>query len=342
MSLLGSCSSTLSFDSAEIRPLTDADLEFLLSWLALPPAGESITDAEKESLRQHIVQVWRETKAIAHVYRCVQTLSFLTPRARKHPRYASLLEGARAKGADFRVLDIGAAFGQDDRALIVDGVPPASITAVDVTDAYWSAGARLFDAVPGHPTHALDGVHFIRGDWASPRAAAGEADVASAFFGKVDVALCMFVLHVLSKAQVSALLARISACLLPGGLLIGVAAGALSPIEWALTPDGSAPRWLHSAASLREELVAAGFDNIDVVEDTRQWEEGAPMPTAAAAGTSTSSTSSSSNSSSASSSSSSSSNGDINSGSAGTSGARASSSPIRLQFCATRRACAKY
>jgi hypothetical protein len=40
---------------------------------------------ELAALRAHTLAVWREVKAAAHVFRCVQTLSFLQPRARLHP-----------------------------------------------------------------------------------------------------------------------------------------------------------------------------------------------------------------------------------------------------------------
>lgn len=74
-------------------------------------------------------------------------------------------------------------------------------------------------------------------------------------------------LHVLSRAQSSSLLARLSRCARAGTILVGAAVGRLGDAtEWALTPDGSAPRWLHSPETLRTELVASGWtEAVDVV-----------------------------------------------------------------------------
>jgi hypothetical protein len=116
------------------------------------------------------------------------------------------------------------------------------------------------------------------GDWAAPQGAPG--DVAAAMAASLDGSLCMFVLHVLSLQQSQQLLARLARCTKPGGLLLGAAVGASVAGEWARTPDGTAPRWLHSEASLREALVAAGWDDNVCVEaaPAGEWGAGAGPP----------------------------------------------------------------
>ena len=113
----------------EARALSRDDLELARRWRAFlsggeAPAAAGDTDADT-ALAAHIVVVWREIKARAHMYRCVESLAFLRASARRLPGYAALLARARDRGAAFRVLDVGCAFGQETRALILDGVPPS-------------------------------------------------------------------------------------------------------------------------------------------------------------------------------------------------------------------------
>jgi SAM-dependent methyltransferase len=283
----------LNFDAPDAPELSDADLSFLLRWRALSAAAAATSPSDATAaaaedaaaLRQHVLAVWRDIKATAHVYRCVQALSFLTPRAPRHPGWGALLSShaaAAAASAPFLVADVGCAFGQDTRALIAAGVPPACCVASDVHDAYWRAGLRLFgdDDSTARASGLLAAVRPAFGDWAAPLDAAD--DVAAGLEGALDGALLMFVLHVLSREQCDRLLARLARCAKPGGVLLGAAVGAATAGEWALTPDGAAPRWLHSEASLAEALAAAGWDGaVSVVAaPPGEWEEG-PAPPAA-------------------------------------------------------------
>jgi SAM-dependent methyltransferase len=286
----------LNFDAPDAPELSDADLSFLLRWRAhsasaTSPSVAAAADAAADdaaALRQHVLAVWRDIKATAHVYRCVQTLSFLTPRAPHHPGWGVLLAShaaAAAASAPFLVADVGCAFGQDTRALVAAGVPPACCVAADVHDAYWRAGLRLFGDIDNSAAGAaasgrLAAVRPAFGDWAAPLDAAD--DVAAGLEGALDGALLMFVLHVLSRLQCDRLLARLARCAKPGGVLLGAAVGAATAGEWALTPDGAAPRWLHSEASLAEALTAAGWDGaVSVVAaPPGEWEEGPAPPVA--------------------------------------------------------------
>ncbi len=269
--------SRLNFDS-ELQPqLSDADLSFLMRYRAKAGAENLNPDA----LRAHVVAVWLENKKAAHVYRCIQSMSFLKARGALHPKYVEMLDNVLGKGG--KVVDVGCCYGQDSRALLLDGVAPEHILAVDVTDVYWAAGLRLFGDEPLGAASPLASAQTRFVDFAAPAdSEAGqraEAGLARQFSG----ALCMFVLHVLSREQSSALLARIARCSQPGGMLIGACVGSAVEVEWARTPDGKYPRFLHSVASLRAALQLAGWGAISVDEaEPGGWEEGSgagAMPT---------------------------------------------------------------
>lgn len=115
------------------RLLTDADFAFLREW-----RGEGV--ARLCELRAHALArraralpppppifltppsppqaIWADVRRRAYEYRCVATLAFLAPSARRHPRYGDLLNAAAPGGL---LLDVGCAFGTDTRALILDG-----------------------------------------------------------------------------------------------------------------------------------------------------------------------------------------------------------------------------
>jgi hypothetical protein len=177
-----------------------------------------------------------------------------------------------------------------------------NLVVSDLVDGYWRAGIEVYGA-PGSEALAreLAQVQTLFCDWGAQEGSPQDKLV------ELEGVLCLSVLHVLSKAQSTALLARVSRALRPGGLLVGTCVGtcdrgggstrALSltnvasahaclPLSlshprarslcvtgalecegtWALTPDGTAPRWLYTAASLREALVAAGLSVDTVVE----------------------------------------------------------------------------
>ncbi len=77
----------------------------------------------------------------------------------------------------------------------------------------------------------------------------------------------MQVLHVLSQAQCVQFLTRLARCARDGAVLVGACVGVASEQagEWMRTPDGQAPRWLHSRTSLADMLRATGWgEQVDV------------------------------------------------------------------------------
>lgn len=277
----------MSFDAKEARPLKPEDFALLLKWRAhnrgeASPELCGLSEAELEKLREHVLAVWAEVKRTAHVYRCVQTMTFLSPRVNLHPCYKQLLAAARAaevEGKPFYVLDVGCGFGQDTRALVLDGIKPDGITVADVTSTYWEGGRQVFGDADG--PSCLSTVRTAFGDWAAPLDTPD--DIARDFQGHFNAVALMLVLHVLSKEQSDALLLRLAGVSAPGAILVGAAAGAEFGGVWAGTkaPVGEKPRWLHSAASLEASLAAAGWGvriQIDVGQSIT-WSEGAaPRP----------------------------------------------------------------
>lgn len=249
----------LSFDAPTPPPLPASSLAFLLRWRGLPP---SPSEAALDALRCDVLAAWRDVKTRAHVYRCVQELAFLTPRTPRHPSYGALLAhllAARQAGAPADVADVGAAFGQEARALVADGVPASSLVVADTSDVYWRAGLAVFDA---GDAARMAAARTRWGDWAAPLSGDEADDIAAGL--RLGGVLCFFVLHVLTRQQGAALLSRLRRAAAPGALLLGACVGAAAAGDWALTPDGAAPRWLHSAASLADALREAGWCHVTV------------------------------------------------------------------------------
>ena len=172
-------------------------------------------------------------------------------------------------------------------------MPARNVVVADVVDTDWNAGVELFGPPgPGVPG-GVSALRFAFGDWALPGTDPGPA---AALGGTLlDGAMCMLVLHVLSRDQarasphaprlaappgrlpavsdgsrgahqVEALLSRVARSLKPGAMLIGACVGSKQEGPWrdetgavVLTPDGTAKRWLHCVASLREAMLRAGF-----------------------------------------------------------------------------------
>ena len=248
----------------ELRALTPDDLGLLLRWRFAGSTQE--VDASLLAVEDaHIRTTYAELLASgAHVYRCIASVSFLHARLPKLPSYQLLRDRFAAVGSTFSVADVGCAFGQDTRELLLLGVSPAHALAADVTDAYWQFGKRVFgDAAEGTAECSVFGVTTSFADWAAPLSD-NEDDVVSPFAGSRDAVVCLFVLHVLSRQQVTHLLARLARLVKPGGLLVGACVGCSDSQhggEWGVVPGGKSttPRWLHSPQSLTAELIACGW-----------------------------------------------------------------------------------
>ena len=109
-----------------------------------------------------------------------------------------------------------------------------------------------------------------KGVSAKRTAVTASAEVVHELSKQLDVALVMYVFHVMSEEMVRACLLTLVACLNPGGMVIGMCVGSETPGPWgALTPDGSALRHLHTIDTLKQEFLDAGFSRADVVKARR-------------------------------------------------------------------------
>ncbi|MEW5313535.1 MAG: hypothetical protein WDW38_005095 [Sanguina aurantia] len=265
--------------------LPDKQLKFLSAYTG-------ITDLE--SLRQHVLLVWQEVKKNQHVYCCIQAMSFLAPKVQDHPQYKAVLAasalhkqqqqqsggGSNTTTTPLQILDLGCCFGQDTRQLLMDGIPAGGIIASDIHDGYWQAGRQLFKD-DTNPASRLAGVRTLFTDMAADPGAEGCVDLsAEGLEGSVSFVYALAVLHVLSRQQCVQMLQRVHDMLLPGvGTFFGWTVGAEVEAEWAKTPTGEAPRYLHSKASLAKLFEELGYDEVSVTEAdfTREVTQSAGM-----------------------------------------------------------------
>lgn len=134
---LATQSRTLSYIGMKTRIITSEDLSFLKEWRKRCSPHDNFDDV---TLQDRITEVHNRILSEHHVFRCIASLRYLSPKCRQHISYPLILESATQKGPDFQILDVGACLGQESRALIVDGIPPSSIMVTDLHDGYWKAG----------------------------------------------------------------------------------------------------------------------------------------------------------------------------------------------------------
>ena len=88
--------------------VSDKELEFLSKWTS---------KSNIESLRAHVLSLWRICKEKYHTYVCIERFAFLNPRMPNHFAYPTLL--AKMKPSDPsnspKLIDVGCCFGQDVR-----------------------------------------------------------------------------------------------------------------------------------------------------------------------------------------------------------------------------------
>lgn len=140
------------------------------------------------------------------------------------------------------------------------------------------------------------GIEALFGSFTDPAFVSAEPPVGplGRLAGRVTIAWAGAVLHVLSKEDVRAFAAHAHGILAPGGVWIGVRSlparllvsmqaaahawlrrawlwlqtcvGCEQPegAEWAKTPDGKAPRFLHSKDSLAALMKEVGFTDVSV------------------------------------------------------------------------------
>jgi SAM-dependent methyltransferase len=229
----------------------------------------------------YIVSIWKKVKEEHHTYRCVQSLAFLAPKIQQFNDYNRLINLSKSN-AQIKVADVGCCFGQDIRRLILDGIPPASIYAIDVTGGYWDAGLEIYRDTSSLSLarHSINEVHTLFCDLTSPDVS--DTVTTELLNQSFDCLILKNVFHVLSLAQSETLVRRMNCMLKPGGFIMGICLGAQQEKDWARTPDGSYAyaviyivpiliiyagsdvRYLHSKKTLTSMFTRLGFRVISI------------------------------------------------------------------------------
>ena len=216
-----------------------------------------------EYLRNHVIDFVQALKASnLHIYRCIQSLAFLTPKIQMLRYYSEIIQ------SNGKIIDIGCGLGQEVRKLITDGVSPEDITVVDLHDGYWDYGKILF-----MDSNAMQNqVRTVFGDL-SKNSSDGGINLLD-LIDQYQYALALAVLHCLSQDEVSVFLHNTFNILKSGSnaKLIGWTVGNSDDIvttsySAVKTPKGDAVRYLHSASSLRDLLQQIGFVHVEIEED---------------------------------------------------------------------------
>eukprot|EP00960_Hanusia_phi_P067560 766655-Hanusia_phi.AAC.4 len=258
--------SVLNYNVDDECKLEEADLAFFMQYTR----RDRWTDIHEAV--EYVKKIWLAVKAKYHTYRCIQTMSFLKPKVQNLSAYPRILETFNAQGC-IKVADIGCCFGQETRKLIVDGIPPDMIWAVDVIDGYWKAGLDLY-ADNEDSQQCISKVHTIFTDPCADNA--DENLSLNLLTADFDCIVLMFVFHVLSLKQSETLVQRMALMLKRGGQVMGVCIGSDAAREWHLTPDGKSSRYLHSTETLTQMFLHSGFT--DVVVTVQDWEKGLGPP----------------------------------------------------------------
>eukprot|EP00475_Leptophrys_vorax_P042861 TRINITY_DN807_c0_g1_i1.p1 TRINITY_DN807_c0_g1~~TRINITY_DN807_c0_g1_i1.p1 ORF type:complete len:324 (+),score=96.49 TRINITY_DN807_c0_g1_i1:1346-2317(+) len=237
--------------------ITDEKLEFLSQYT------RNVMD--KSALREHVMSVIEAVeKSGLHVYRCIGRLRFLTPKVQE----SGAIYHEMIKKPSAQIADVGCAFGQETRKLILDGVQPQDITVFDLHDGYWNLGMKLF------MDEGKIAVNQVFGDLAASSAGeeGGGIDLyAKKLVEKFDFVFALAVLHCLSEEQVNAFVGNVFRMMKTNSQakFFGVTGGTVGNAGNAsgvLTPSGNNERFLHTAESLTTLLTAAGFINVKVTE----------------------------------------------------------------------------
>lgn len=241
--------------------LTSSHLEFLAQYTGQPV----------ETLKEHVLTVWKKAKTKLWVYKCVQEFTFLTPRISQHPHYELVQAAQRQQKHESKLLhlDTGCCFGQDTRQLLRHGWKQDQLMASDLVSDYWILGQDLF------MDHKSLHVPFLTGSMTSScvASASNPANPATgSLAGAFTFIWAAAVLHVLSKAECASFVTNTHRLLSEGGSLYGWTLGAKQAGASGKTPDGKQDRWAHSLGSLWDLLLHVGFSRVQIdLSDEALW-----------------------------------------------------------------------
>jgi 2-polyprenyl-3-methyl-5-hydroxy-6-metoxy-1,4-benzoquinol methylase len=231
--------------------ITDEMLEFLKQYT-------NVQDSQR--LRSHVLQVVEQVRASnLHMYGCIKKLAFLKPHIQKAKTYEEMLKRIDS----IEVADVGCAFGQETRRLVLDGILPKKITAIDLHDGYWNLGKQLFMDAATIDQH----VTSVFGDIAKPVVDGGLDLEANMLLNRFDYVLSNAVLHCLSQKQVEVFLRNVFQMLKPdaNAKFLGWTIGTNDqPAEMVSIRGGTVNRYLHTSTTLEELLKETGFTHVRI------------------------------------------------------------------------------
>jgi len=228
--------------------LTDDSFEFISAYTKTPNI---------QQLREHVISLKESIAEQLHVYRCIEGNMFLNPRIMRHAtaynKVKQIWEENYKNGQAFKFADVGCCFGTDTRKLLLDGVRPEDVYAIDIHDGYWNFGYDLFKDKDTLKVNTL----FT--DVSVPEYAETHADL----INKFNVVYTGAVLHVFAKDEAETFVRNIFKMLVSGGVYFGSTGVAIEPTQTTVsTPKKDKKRFLHSPDSLEELFKEVGFVNI--------------------------------------------------------------------------------
>lgn len=244
------------------RYLSDDKIRFFQSYT-------NTRDEELRDLARHILNEWRSAIAKTHGYRCIREFAFLIPGVPYQFFYStikSINDRSVAEGeGGVKLCEIGSCFGTDVRQLIVDGFKAEKVSAIDVNDAYWQIGLRLFQDNK-NPSSAIHSVRTYFGSLIDPNFFHTHQSVVQTN----DIALAALVLHVFDEEGVSLFVRAVKNLLRNDGIFVGWNVGVKGGLEgeWSqlVVPGTSKKRYLHSRDSLEKVFCDEGYTDVDVRE----------------------------------------------------------------------------
>ncbi|KAF2171180.1 hypothetical protein M409DRAFT_18297 [Zasmidium cellare ATCC 36951] len=199
--------------------------EILEKYSGIPP----------DQVLSHINAVRDKAWAI-HPYPCVGQGQFLSPTTAQHALYPEIVQ--RLQTGEEKFLDLGCAFGQDIRRLVVDGVDSANCYGSDLLPDFIDLGYELFQDKGKLQTK------FFAGDVFDESSALGELN------GTVDIISANAFFHLFNWDMQKKASLRVVKLLKPkeGSLVVGRQLGNQKP--------GEQSRWTNQGTAYRHDMAS--------------------------------------------------------------------------------------
>ncbi|EFY95080.1 methyltransferase [Metarhizium robertsii] len=126
-----------------VKDLPEPALELLETYANIP-AQDVIPHVLTLPRTQVDVNDYQRNEAfVLHPWPCIGRLRFLCPSLPTYAAYPRILTKLKSDSSA-ALLDVGCCFGQDLRKLVLDGVDPSQLAALDLVPEFYEMGKRLF------------------------------------------------------------------------------------------------------------------------------------------------------------------------------------------------------